>query len=71
MDIETKKDAELSFESAYGRLEQIVKALEDPVTTLDDTLLLYSEGIELIRLCNKKLDDAEQKITILGEKNNG
>ena len=62
---ETKLNGELSFEAAVARLEAIVRALEDTSTSLDDSLKLYSEGIELVKLCNERLDHAQQKITIL------
>ena len=62
---ETKLNGELSFEAAVARLEAIVRVLEDTSTSLDDSLKLYSEGIELVKLCNERLDHAQQKITIL------
>ena len=62
---DTKLNGELSFEAAAARLEAIVRALEDASTSLDDSLKLYSEGIELVKLCNERLDYAQQKITIL------
>ena len=60
---------EITFEEASVRLDQIIKLLENPQTSLDDMLSYYSEGIGLIKFCNKKLDEAEQKITVLGKKN--
>ena len=63
--IETKLNGEMSCEDAAARLEAIVRALEDASTSLDDSLKLYSEGIELVKLCNERLDRAQQKITIL------
>jgi exodeoxyribonuclease VII small subunit len=70
MDKKTEAIMESSFEEASVKLEKIVKLLEDPSTPLDKALEYYSEGIELIKLCNKKLDEAEQKIKFLGEKDN-
>lgn len=61
----TKSEKPLTFEEASARLEEIVKLLEDQKTTLDDSLSLYSEGVQLIGICNKKLDEAEQKITVI------
>lgn len=55
-----------TFESAAERLEKVVELLDDPKTSLDDSLKLYAEGIELVRICNKMLDEAELKITVLG-----
>ena len=72
MDKKTKINEEITFEEASQKLEQIVKLLEDPSTSLDKSLELYAEGVELIKICNQKLDEAEQKITTLlnkGENN--
>lgn len=65
---ETKNQDSLTFEEASARLEEIVKLLEDRKTTLDDSLSLYSEGVRLIGICNQKLDEAEQKITVIDTK---
>ncbi len=54
-----------SFESAISRLEEIVRALEVGQAPLDTSLALFEEGISLVKLCNRRLDEAEQKIKIL------
>ncbi len=59
-----------NFEESIKRLEEIVRALESGEIGLDESLKLYEEGIALVRVCNQKLEDAEQKIRIL-EENNG
>lgn len=56
---------EMTFEAALARLEEIVRALENGQTKLEDSLALYEEGIRLSRLCNDRLDGAEQKIKLL------
>lgn len=53
---------ELTFEQALARLDEIVRSLENGQTKLEDSLALYEEGIALVRLCNERLDTAEQKI---------
>ena len=60
-----------SFETALGRLEQIVGQLEGGKVTLDDSLKLYEEGIELVRFCTQTLDNAEQKIKMVKTDPNG
>lgn len=55
----------LTFEQALSRLEEIVRSLENGQTKLEDSLALYEEGIRLVRLCNERLDGAEQKIKVL------
>jgi len=59
----TKKD--ISFEEAVERLEKIVRMLESGSVPLDDSLVLFEEGVELVKTCNSKLDAVQQKITLL------
>lgn len=54
-----------TFETALGRLEQIVTALEKGDLSLDDSLKLYEEGIARARFCQERLEAAESKIEIL------
>lgn len=51
-----------SFESAMGRLEQIVRSLEQGNVPLEESLKLFREGTELVRGCTKLLDDAQMQI---------
>jgi exodeoxyribonuclease VII small subunit len=54
-----------SFEGALARLEQIVQRLEKGELPLEESLVLYEEGIRLSRLCHAKLEEAEGKIELL------
>ena len=58
-----------SFEDAVQRLEEIVAELENSEIKLDDMLRLYEEGSDLIKLCLSKLDDVEEKISVLSANN--
>ncbi len=59
-----KKESK-SFEEALSRLDEIVADMEKGKLTLDSSLEAFSEGIELIRFCNEKLDSAEQRVKLL------
>ena len=63
-------EQKITFEAASARIAEIVKLLEDKNTPLDDSLALFSEGVELIKIANAILEAAEQKVTVLtdGEK---
>ena len=50
-----------SFEESMKRLETIVKTLESGQVSLDDSLALYEEGSQLVKACEKKLKEVEQK----------
>lgn len=55
----------LSFEKALKKLESTVEALEDGQLSLDESLKLFEEGVQLARQCNRQLEDAQKKIEIL------
>ncbi len=60
-----KMDETMTFEAAMARLEEIVRLLESGNAPLDVSLSLYEEGVALVRLCNTRLDNAEQRVKIL------
>ena len=66
-----KKIDGLSFEDALKRLEETVKALESGTVPLEESLKLFEEGVALVKLCNGKLDEAEQKVKILRKTGDG
>ena len=56
---------EQSFEIMLRRLEEIVRALDRVDTPLEESLALFEEGAALVRGCTKKLDEAQQKVSVL------
>ncbi len=65
MNIELKIDEEKSFEEAICQLEQIVSKLEKGDISLEESITNFQQGIELSRYCAAKLDEAEKKISVL------
>ena len=61
----------MTFEAAMARLEEIVRMLESGNAPLDTSLSLFEEGVALVKLCNSKLDTAEQKVKILTNAGDG
>jgi exodeoxyribonuclease VII small subunit len=57
--------ADLTFEQALKRLEEIVEALETEDLDLDKSLQFFEEGVALSRHCNQQLQAAEKRIDIL------
>ncbi len=55
----------IKFEDAMERLEEIVRRLESGVPELDESISLYEEAVKLSKLCNEKLEAAEQKVRLL------
>lgn len=59
----TKK--KLDFEASMLRLEEIVNLLERGEAPLEQAMKLFEEGAALLRDCTARLDEAEQKVSIL------
>ena len=56
---------------AMARLEEIVHALEAGNLSLDDSLRVFEEGTGLLRLCTRRLEEAERRIEILMQDETG
>lgn len=54
-----------NFEENIEDLEKIVSDLESGDLNLDDSVSKFEEGIKISKDCNKILEEAEKKITIL------
>lgn len=52
----------ITFEQAMNRLEEIVSALENNQISLEKSVELFQEGIQLTKLCNVKLEGIENKV---------
>ena len=58
---------ELTYEQAVAELEAIIGKLETGEASLDESISLYSRGMELSKYCKDKLEAIEKKIAILAE----
>lgn len=63
--------AEKKFEEAMKRLEDIVQSLESSDLSLENSLKIFEEGMKLVSFCSKKLEEAEQKVTMLVKEGEG
>lgn len=62
-------DDNFNFEKALEDLNQIVARMEQGGLTLEESLAHFEKGIALTRECQSALNQAEQKVQILIEKN--
>ena len=58
---------EMTYEQAVSELEEIISKLESGEASLDDSIALYSRGMELSKFCKEKLEAIEKKISILSQ----
>jgi exodeoxyribonuclease VII small subunit len=66
-DTETKKNEE-RFEDQLARLEEIVARLEDEGVGLEEALDLFERGMELVKACRTRLEEVEQRVSRLLER---
>ena len=66
-----KINKDISFEEAMKKLEDMVDSLESGVLGLEESLETFEKGMSLVRICQKKLDDAETKIAKLVKTKDG
>ena len=67
----SKKKNEISFEESLERLENLVNKMESGDATLEQSLVWFEEGMDLIKLCQIQLNNAEQKVQELVKKTDG
>lgn len=51
-----------TFEESMARLEQIVRAMERGDVALEESLQMFQEGTELVRGCQKLLEEAQLQV---------
>ena len=55
----------VSLEETFEQIETIIKQLESPEVTLDDSFRLFGGGEEKIKTCNLLLDTVEKKMQVM------
>src|SRR2546430_15266998 len=64
-------NGEPNFETAMDRLEAIVEQMESGKLPLEDLIVRYEEGMNLVKVCQERLTSAKQKIEIIARNNAG
>ena len=59
----------IDFEKNLSSLEAIVHKLEDGDLSLEESLSAFEEGVKLTRDCQSALDEAQQRVQLLMQKN--
>lgn len=56
---------EMTYEEMINELKVIIEKIENREAGLDESLILYQRGMEILRKCEKYLEDAELKVVEL------
>jgi exodeoxyribonuclease VII small subunit len=60
---------DLSFEENLEQLEEIVNQLESGDIPLDEAIDKFTKAMQLVKVCNEKLNVAEESIAKIVEEN--
>lgn len=60
---------EKTFEEMLDNLEEIVQLLEKDNLNLEESISKFEDGMKIAKACNKKIEEAEKRITILLDEN--
>ena len=63
--------AEMAVEKQLERLEQIVQRLESEAVSLEDSIALFEEGVQLAVRVKKRLEATEDRIKRIVERSEG
>lgn len=66
-----KRTTPPDFEQALAELEALVEKMEQGDLSLEESLQSFERGIQLTRSCQQALQEAEQKVQVLLEKDGG
>ena len=63
------KEPEMTYEACMAELRQTVAKLSEGKATLDESLKLYERGIELVGICEKRLNEVTARIEAVNKAN--
>ena len=55
-------ESKIDFKKSLARLEEIVNLISNNALSLDESLKLYEEGQQIIKMLSKELEEAEKKV---------
>ena len=67
METKNKKEEELTLETLFTDLDEVVEKMESGDTTLEESFQLYQKGISMLKQCNEKIDLIEKQVLVLEE----
>ena len=57
----------MSLEANFAKLEETIKKSEQEDITLEESFVAYTEGMQIIKLCNEEITAVEKKVQVISE----
>ena len=58
---------EMTIDEGFAKLEEIIRVLEDRNTPLEQAFSSWKYGMEILKVCNEKIDLVDKKVKMLTE----
>ena len=65
--IQTDPAGEQSLEELFAQAEALIGRMEEPDLPLEEAFSAYEQGMKIIRACNSRIDQVEQKMLVMNE----
>lgn len=56
-----------TLEEVFSQLDTVIQDMEREDISLEESFRLYHEGMQMLKVCNEKIDTVEKKMLILDE----
>lgn len=63
----TDSGAEQTLEELFAETEALIERMEEPDLPLEEAFAAYEQGMKIIRTCNSRIDQVEQKMLMMNE----
>lgn len=64
---EDKEREDKTLEQLFAGLDDVVEKLEEGSISLEESFQMYQKGMEMLKMCNDKIDMVEKQVLILEE----
>jgi len=65
------KKKKINLKETFQELEEILHKLESSNVDIDEMVKLYEDGMKLVKECKNKIENAEQKIKVINQDDDG
>lgn len=72
-DLEEKQAEDVKedgIDNLFSKLNDVIQNLEKEDVSLEDSFAYYHKGMELLKICNEKIDRVEKQIQVLDDEGN-
>lgn len=61
------KEDDLTLQDIFAKLDEVIKNMEQGDISLEESFQFYHKGMDLLKVCNDKIDKVEKKMLILDD----